>query len=68
MEAGATVTANRMIVVKNQHTHRRKQKNGLENVYGIRIGGSFNAAYAVLADEVNCLKNLKRKYHARKNA
>jgi len=34
---------------------------------GIRIGGRFNAAYAVLADEVNCLKNLKRKYHARKN-
>lgn len=33
---------------------------------GIRIGGRFNAAYAVLADEVNCLKNLKRKYYARK--
>ena len=32
---------------------------------GIRIGGRFNAAYAVLADEVNCLKILKPKYHAR---
>lgn len=32
----------------------------------LSINGRFNAAYAVLADEVNCLKNLKRKYYARK--